>query len=289
MKKSGKLFLFSFLSVFTLGCKEDNPIVAPTEKDQAELSSEITTDRTLKANTVYTLKNFVYVREGATLTIEPGTVIKGDKDTKGTLIIERGAKIMAQGTNDKPIVFTSAKPAGSRAPGDWGGIVILGKARHNQLSDPIIEGGPTSRYGGTTDADNSGIFRYVRIEFAGIPLEPDKEINGLTMGAVGSGTQIDHVQVSFCGDDAFEFFGGTVSPKYLISYHTTDDMFDTDYGFTGKVQYALGISNPNLWDTANSGASNGFESDNDGGNFAVHIGILDKPERLVQQILNTGF
>jgi hypothetical protein len=263
MKNVSK-FLFGFLAILAFSCDDnstDNQ-PQPVTKAEAELKGSITTNTTLKANTVYTLSGFVYVEDGATLTIEPGTIIKGGpKAGKGTLIIKRGAKIMAEGTKEKPIIFTSSQPKGSRAPGDWGGLIITGKARHNQASDPVIEGGPDARYGGANDDDNSGVLKYVRIEFAGVALEQDKEINGLTMGAVGAGTQIDYVQVSYGGDDAFEWFGGTVSPKHLIAYKTTDDMFDTDFGFTGKVQYALGVSDPNLSDLA--GASNGFESDND--------------------------
>ncbi|MDB5263491.1 MAG: hypothetical protein JWQ14_2774 [Adhaeribacter sp.] len=261
MKNLSKL-LFCFLAVISFSCNEEDTNTTPVVKSEQELQGAITTNTILKANTVYTLKGFVYVEDGTTLTIEPGTIIKGGpKAGKGTLIIKRGGKIMAEGTKEKPIVFTSSLPKGSRAPGDWGGIIITGKARHNQSSDPLIEGGPQANYGGTDNADNSGILKYVRIEFAGVALEPEKEINGLTMGSVGSGTQIDYVQVSYGGDDAFEWFGGTVNPKHLIAFKTTDDMFDSDYGFTGKVQYALGISDPALSDLA--GASNGFESDND--------------------------
>jgi hypothetical protein len=215
----------------------------------------------LTANKKYLLKGFVYVKSGATLTIDPGTIIKGDKNSLATLIIERGARIMAQGTAQNPIVFTSNMPAGSRNPGDWGGIIILGAAPTNLPSDNAkIEGGVDRPYGGTNAADNSGVLSYVRIEFPGIAFQPDNEINGLTLGGVGNGTQIDHVQVSFCGDDSYEFFGGTVNAKHLIAYKTVDDMFDTDNGFSGNIQYALGISDPTL---ADASGSNGFESDGD--------------------------
>ncbi len=155
----------------------------------------------------YYLNGWVYVKDGATLTIDAGTVIRGSKANKGALIIEKGAKIMAEGTMDNPIVFTSNQDAGSRSYGDWGGVIVLGKATVNKV-DPIIEGGPTSTYGGSDDADNSGIFKYVRIEFPGIAFQPDKEINGLTLGGVGNGTTIDNIQVSYSGDDSYEFFGG---------------------------------------------------------------------------------
>lgn len=273
MKNIGKLS-FLFLTSIALGfssCsdKEEEEEILPTPpptstvKGSADLQGSITGNRRLDADTVYLLKGFVYVEQGATLTIEPGTVIKGNKDTQGTLVIKRGARIMAQGTAEQPIVFTSDRPKGGRAAGDWGGVMILGRAPHNQASDPVAEGGPLVYYGGNIPNDNSGVFSYVRIEFAGYPLQPNKELNGLTMGTVGSGTKIDHVQVSFGGDDAFEWFGGTVNATHLVAYRNTDDMFDTDYGYTGNVQFALGISDPIMWDVAPGGKSNGLESDND--------------------------
>ena len=134
--------------------------------------------------------------DGVSLTIEPGVVIKGDKATQGTLIIVRGGKIMAQGTPERPIVFTSAQAPGSRKPGDWGGIILLGKAPNN-LGEQTIEGGVRSKHGGNDPADNSGVLSYVRVEFPGIEYSTDNEINGITFGSVGSGTKIDHLQVSY--------------------------------------------------------------------------------------------
>lgn len=219
---------------------------------------------TFTSNKQWLLQGFVYVESGATLTIEPGTVIKGDKNSKGTLIIKRGAKINAVGTSNNPIVFTSNQPAGSRDYGDWGGVILCGRANNNQPGgEALIEGGPDAYYGGGTspnDADSSGIMQYVRIEFPGIALQPNQEINGLTLGAVGSGTTIDHIQVSYSGDDSFEWFGGTVNAKYIVAHRGWDDDFDTDNGFRGKVQFALGMRDPNI---ADQSGSNGFESDND--------------------------
>ena len=207
---------------------------------------------------VYTLKGWVYIADGSELTIEPGTIIKGDKATKAALIVERGGKLFAQGAADAPIVFTSAQPAGQRRPGDWGGVIICGKAHNNQTSMQI-EGGPRTKHGGDNDADNSGVLSYVRIEFAGFPFKADQEINGLTLGSVGSGTKIDHVQVSYSNDDSFEWFGGTVNCKYLVAYKGWDDDFDTDNGFSGKVQFGLSVRDPRI---ADQSQSNGFESDN---------------------------
>ncbi|MGN1264375.1 MAG: hypothetical protein ACI4UL_01020 [Muribaculaceae bacterium] len=213
--------------------------------------------QTIKKGT-YLLKGWVYVADGSELTIEAGTIIKGDKETKAALIVEPGGKLYAEGTVSAPIVFTSEMPAGQRRPGDWGGVIICGKARNNQQQQQI-EGGPRTKHGGSNDADNSGVLRYVRIEFAGYPFERDKEINGLTFGSVGSATTVDYVQVSYSNDDSYEWFGGTVNCKHLVAFNGWDDDFDTDNGFSGKVQYALSVRNSRIADTSQS---NGFESDN---------------------------
>ena len=189
------------------------------------VSTDITSNTTWSG--VILLQNKVFVKNNATLTIQPGTIIRGDLATQGTLIITRGAKIIAEGTAANPVVFTSNEAIGDRAEGDWGGLVILGKARNNQPGGIAnIEGLTVStdtEFGGSDDADNSGSLKYVRIEFPGIPLQPNKEINGLTFGSVGSATQVDYVQVSFSGDDSFEWFGGTVNCKHLIAYRGLDD------------------------------------------------------------------
>lgn len=219
-------------------------------------------DYTLDASKQYVLRGWVYIQQGSTLTIPAGTLVKG-KSTDGTitgssLIIERGAKIIANGTPTQPIVFTSDKPAGQRKPGDWGGIILCGKARNNAF-ERQIEGGVRSMYGGSEDGDSSGELSYVRIEFCGYPFAPNTEINGLTMGSVGSGTKLHHIQVSYSNDDSFEWFGGAVNATHLIAYHGWDDDFDTDYGYSGRIQYALAVRHPKLGDTSNS---NSFESDN---------------------------
>jgi hypothetical protein len=225
------------------------------------VSGNITANTTWTSNNTYLLNGFVYVKSGATLTIEPGTVIYGDKASKGALIIEQGAKIIADGTATQPIVFTSALPAGQRSYGDWGGLIICGRAPINVPGGTAtIEGGVGSVYGGSDPNDSSGIIRYVRIEFPGIAFQPNNEINGLTLGGVGSGTIIDYVQVSYAGDDGFEFFGGTVNAKHLISLRSLDDDFDTDFGYSGKIQYAVCLRDPQAADVS---ASRGFESDND--------------------------
>jgi len=251
---------------WTAGWAEWDPQNAayPTVTDTID-AGDITEDITLTADKVYLIDGWVYVKDGATITIEPGTVIRGSKSNKGTLIVEKGATIIAEGTLEHPIVFTSNQDAGSRGYGDWGGLVVLGKALVNKV-DPIIEGGPTSTYGGDNDADSSGILKYLRIEFPGIAFQPDKEINGLTLGGVGSKTVIDYVQVSHSGDDSYEWFGGTVNAKHLIAFRGWDDDFDTDYGFRGNIQFAVSLRDPNVADPQSG--SNSFESDNDAGGSA---------------------
>jgi hypothetical protein len=220
-------------------------------------STHITANETWSG--VIKLDGWVYVDAGATLTINAGTVIRGTE--KSALIIQRGAKINAVGTSSNPIVFTSNQAAGLRTTSNWGGVVLCGNATNNIAGGVgTAEGGITSQYGGTDDTDNSGKLQYVRIEFAGYEIATGSEINGLTLYSVGSGTTIDHIQVSYSGDDAFEWFGGTVNAKYLISYKTEDDDFDTDNGFRGMVQYGVALRINDIVDTD---AANAFESDND--------------------------
>ena len=238
---------------------------------QITVSGDITSDVTWTKNNTYLLSGFVYVTNGAKLTIEPGTVIKGEKSSKGSLIVTRGAQIIANGTPAEPIVFTSNEASPSY--GDWGGLILLGYASTNQVYSGtnglgLIEGGldpAKSLYGGgdqaggPKDDDNSGILRYVRVEYAGVAFQPNNEINGITFGGVGSKTTVEYVQVSYANDDAFEWFGGTVNCKYLIAYRTLDDDFDCDFGYSGKVQFAFSSRDPQVADVSNS---NGFEVDN---------------------------
>jgi len=238
-------------------CKVVNGVQPPTE---TIVSDDITSSTTWTKNNIYILQGgCLYVRDGVTLTVEPGTVIRGEG---AALLVQRGAKLIANGTVNEPIVFTSNRPAGQRSPGDWGGIILCGRAPINVPGgEATIEGGCSEAiFGGNNPADNSGILRYVRIEFAGIPFQPNNELNSLTMGGVGTGTIIEHVQSSYGGDDAFEWFGGTVNGKYLVTFRTVDDMFDTDFGYSGKNQWVLGISDPAIADVS---GSNAFESDND--------------------------
>jgi hypothetical protein len=252
MKKLALLLLSSLL-VFT-SCEDE--IIDPNE---LVLQGTLLEDKTLTKDKIWTLKGYVYVPEGVTLTIEEGTVIESDIAEKGALIIERGGKIMAEGTPQQPIIFTSGNDFPQ--PGDWGGIVILGRAKTNQ-GEPTIEGGIGRQYGGTNDDDNSGVLKYVRIEYAGVAAFANSEVNALTLGGVGRGTTIEYVQTYYANDDAFEFFGGTVSPKYLVAVATADDDYDFDMGYTGTIQYAISKRDPLFVDGGDAG--NGVECDNDG-------------------------
>jgi hypothetical protein len=229
--------------------------------DEHLLTGTIDQSRTLTKGT-YTLRGYVYVNNGATLTIEAGSIIKSDVTEKGALIIERGSRLIAEGRADAPIVFTSGKNAGERAQGDWGGIILLGKAPTNRPTSPapIIEGGVNRPYGGTDANDNSGILKYVRIEFSGIAAEPNSEINGLTCGGVGAGTILENIQCSYGADDSYEFFGGTVNAKNLIAFATYDDDFDFDFGYSGKIQFGVSLRDK----PCDTDQANGIECDNDG-------------------------
>ena len=237
----------------------EGPVNVPST---TTLTGNINTTTTLTSDKVWTLKGYVYVTDGAKLIIQPGTTIVSDVAEKGALCIERGSQIIAEGTPTKPIVFTSGRPEGQRTPGDWGGIVILGRAKTNRSSEPTIEGGIGRPYGGTNDSDNSGVMRYVRIEYAGIAAMPNSEINALTLGGVGNGTILENIQTIYANDDAFEFFGGTVNGKNLYAFATADDDFDFDFGYTGVITNGVAKRDPQFVDSGDAG--NGVECDNDG-------------------------
>ena len=223
------------------------------------VQDSIATDTHWTCDNQYLLMGYVYVTAGHTLTIDPGVIIKGDKNTKGSLIVERGAKIMAMGTAINPIIFTSNQPVGNRSYGDWGGVILCGTAPVNWTAGQAqVEGGPRSFYGGSNPGDNSGVMTYCRIEFPGIAFSPNNEINGLTFCGVGTGTTIHHIQVSYSGDDSYEWFGGAVNAKNLVAFAGWDDDFDTDNGYNGKNQFCVGLRDPFA---ADQSGSKGFESD----------------------------
>lgn len=271
-----KLIYLAFITwIAVAGCRKieiDGPVITdPTNTEKTILEGRITANTTLKASSTYKLRGLVYVTNGAILTIEPGTKIVGEKGKNGGLIITRSSKIIAEGTAEKPIVFTSEESTPQR--GDWAGVVILGNAPTNssfngQVGVGEVEGGINNSDGlglyglgaSSNPVDNSGILKYVRIEYAGYAFLPDKEINGLTLAGVGSGTVLDHIQVSYANDDAFEFFGGTVNATHLIAYRTLDDDFDTDNGYSGRVQFGIALRDSAVADISKVEA---FESDND--------------------------
>lgn len=265
MKKVFKLLLIApiALSVVLSSCKKDKEETPSVSVNTEILEGNISADITLDASKKYTLKGKVYVQAPYKLTIPAGTIIFGDKITQGTLIINRGAQIDVLGTSSNPVVMTSSAPVGFRNTGDWGGLIICGHATSNKGNNVTIEGissavAENGLYGAGSNAaiedENSGTIQYLRIEFAGIPLSDDNELNSFTLGGVGSGTTIDHVQVSYANDDAIEFFGGTVNAKYLVTYATLDDDFDTDNGYTGKMQYGVVIRDNNIADKSTSRA-----------------------------------
>ncbi|MBR9988625.1 MAG: fibronectin type III domain-containing protein [Gemmatimonadetes bacterium] len=227
-----------------------NPSAAVVVPDEifSVVTADITSNRRFHADTTYVLSGFIKVANGATLTIDPGTRIVGDFQVPGSsLFILRGGRIMAEGTAAQPIVFTSEREPGQRQPGDWGGLIIIGNGVISRTGPTQIEGtgtpagaNPAQFYnGGTDNNDNSGVLRYVRIEFAGYPTAPNEELNSLTMAAVGAATRIEYVQVLQGLDDSFEWFGGAVNSKYLVSYEASDDHFDMSEGYIGRNQFVI--------------------------------------------------
>lgn len=272
MRSSARLLTGLLLTAgMAAACDDDTTGPGPSEPGFGTISENITSDRTLHSDTLYTISGFIKVTNGATLTIEPGTIIQGDYDVVGSsLFILRGSRIVANGTAQNPIVFTSSRPVGQRRPGDWGGIIIVGNGIINREGEVIIEGtgtdatlNPAQNYaGGTNNADNSGTLRYVRIEYAGFPTAPNNELNTLTLAAVGSGTTIEYVQALQGLDDAFEWFGGAVDARYLVSYETGDDHFDMSEGYVGRIQYAIGFQS--YQQEPRPGLSGGVASDPQG-------------------------
>ena len=260
-------WLFQLIAIFAVGialtcvgCGSDEETNGTEETtlgvDESEvivLEGRLNADKTLSAGYDYLLRGAVVFESGTTLTIEPGVKIYGEQASNGTLIIAQGAKIMANGTESDPIVMSSDAFEGSRARGQWGGLIINGYAPTNQ---GVTYGeGDTGEFGGNDPADSSGILRYVRIQYAGIELSPDNELNGISFQGVGSGTIVEYVQVHMNQDDGIEMFGGTVNIKYALVTGARDDSFDWTDGWTGKGQF---------WVAQQYGddADNGFEVDN---------------------------
>lgn len=264
MKLRNPLLVCALLAALATACSDDdsndsNQNPPPVDDDTVEVSQDITADTTWTADKVYSLTKHIFVRNG-TLTIQPGSTIQGLAGT--SLVVTKTGRLVADGTASAPIVFTSGKAAADREPGNWGGVVLLGTAPINVTGGTnAIEGFPAgttgTEYGGSDATHDCGTLRHVRIEFAGFQLAPDNELNGLTVGACGSDTVLDYVQVHKGADDGIEFFGGTANLKHAIVTQTDDDGLDWDYGWTGKVQFLVVQQNGNVGDK-------GIEADNNG-------------------------
>jgi hypothetical protein len=278
-------------AMWTQGWTNFDPNNAVYGNVTTAVTADITSNTTWTKDKVYELTRLITVRSNATLTIQAGTVIRSNA-LASALVITRGAKLIANGTVTEPIVFTSKNAAGSRTRGDWGGIVLLGKGRYNvnngvNYIEGISQNVNTEFGGGLTpdDNDNSGSLKYVRIEYAGFVFSPNNELNGLTMGAVGKGTTIEHVQVSYSNDDSFEWFGGSVNCKYLVAFNGLDDDFDVDNGFKGIVQYGLSIKDPSGADISTSEA---FEVDNNSAGTATTVAWGDTTSAIFSNITCVG-
>jgi hypothetical protein len=246
----------ALLAVVPVSTDQAPPVNVPgIDKPVVVVTGEVTGTENWTNNFYYVLRGAVFVREGATLNIQAGTRVIGEAGSVGTLIVERGGRLNAIGTREQPIVFTSDQAIGSRSRGDWGGIILNGRAPVN------LEGGEgqgeanTGIYGGNDPADTSGSMRYVRVEFAGTEFSPDNELNGIAFQAVGSGGSYEYIQVHMNRDDAFEWFGGTADAKYLVASNTGDDSIDWTFGWTGRVQFVA------VHQRADD-ADNGIEADN---------------------------
>ncbi|MCD0471381.1 hypothetical protein [Flavobacterium sp. JAS] len=272
MKTKIRIAIVTLLSTFCLQAQQPKGIIgssnwmnnwtnfkpANTEYSEATniIAGTIDKDMRLTKRNTYQLVGVVYVTNNAVLTIEPGTVIRGDDKTCGTLVITNGAKIVAEGLETDPIVFTSNKEITQRKPGDWGGIIILGKAPINTIGgihilpfdlEPML-----NHYGGQDVEDNSGILKYVRIEYAGRKLSSLKELNGLSLAGVGRKTVLSNIQISYSNDDSFESYGGELVMNNLVSYRTTDDDFDFTQGVQCNISNSIAIRHPFSSDVSGS-------------------------------------
>ena len=286
--------------VISTGCEDCTTFDTSYVKDGTEILETIITivDKgkgvgtiTFTKDRTWVLNGFVFVNDGQTLTIEPGTIIKGQSgqgEKASALIVARGAKIMAAGTATDPIVFTAEADALRRkadgsgfenggnlpftARGLWGGVIILGRASQNTApAEQAIEGIPTDEvrgiYGGTDDTDNSGVLQYISIRHGGTDIGAGNEINGLSLGCVGNGTTIDHIEVIANKDDGVEFYGGTVNTSYIVVAAVGDDGIDYDQGYRGKNQFIAVYYEPNAGGSI--GEHDGGTTPEDGAPYAT--------------------
>ena len=225
----------------------DKPVVVVT--------GEITGTANWTSNNYYVLRGAVFVNDGATLNIAAGTRVIGEAGSVGTLVVLRGGRLNAIGTRTAPIVFTSDQAVGNRARGDWGGLIINGRAPVNLEGGEGAGEGDTGVYGGTNPNDSSGTMRYVRVEFAGVEFSPDNELNGIAFQGVGRGGSYEYIQVHMNRDDALEWFGGTADIKYAVASNAADDSFDWTFGWSGRAQFVAVTQR-------GDDADNGIEADN---------------------------
>src|SRR5918999_1804315 len=244
------------LPVARLSSDQAPPVNVPgIDKPVIVVTGEITGTESWVSSNYYVLRGAVFVRDGATLNIAAGTRVIGESGSVGTLIVDRGGRLNAIGTAAAPIVFTSDQPIGRRGRGDWGGIIINGRAPLNFEGGEAAGEGDTGVYGGNDPNDNSGTLQYVRVEFSGVEFSPDNELNGIAFQAVGRGTVVHHVQAHMSRDDALEWFGGTVDGKYIVMSNAADDSLDWTFGWNGRVQFAAITQR-------GDDADNGIEADN---------------------------
>jgi hypothetical protein len=253
------------------GCTPELEAARLAGRPVVMVMADIAANTNWTANNIYSLVGRIGVLSGVTLTIQPGTIVVGT-GTTSFLVIERGGNIDAQGTRQSPIIFTSDALCGQQLPGDWGGVVIHGLALANCADVPPVQGGTGCRttdginscvseggagsFGGTDDDDNSGIMRYCRIEYSGVEIAPNNELNCLTMNGVGRNTTLEYLQTHRGSDDGFEWFGGTARCRFLVATSNSDDNLDWQMGYRGRVQFAVCRQN------SEDGADKGIEADN---------------------------
>lgn len=245
-----------------LGAALALPLVVPARaqviidgKPVQVVSGRIRTSVTWTNDRHWVLRGAVFVEDGAVLTIQPGTRVVGESGSVGTLIVSRGGRLHAVGTREAPIVFTSDQPPGERGRGDWGGIILNGRAPLNVPGGEAEGEGDTGIYGGNDPNDSSGHMRFVRVEFAGTEFSPDNELNGIAFQAVGRGGSYEYIQVHMNRDDGIEMFGGSVDLKRVVLTNIADDSIDWTFGWNGRLQFAVASQR-------GDDADNGIEADN---------------------------
>lgn len=254
------IILMFFVLVASQSCRKSD-YALPEDASVISDSGSGTGTVTWKKGDEITLRGFVFVNEGQTLTIEPGAVVKfeeGQGATASALIVARGGRIIANGELDDPIIFTSELDElngnlSKESFGLWGGLIVLGDAPLNtSTGEAFIEGIPSSEpralFGGSNSDDDSGELSYISIRYPGTILGEGNEINGLTLGGVGMNTKISHVEIINSADDGIEIFGGTVNIKHAICINSHDDIIDFDLGYQGKMQFVLGLQKDQVGD-----------------------------------------